>query len=228
MVTELEWLIKPELEKWAEVATFDAPGVGDEPGASPLNADAIIERGLVELDDRGWEGCVIAGDEFGTYNAVHLATRRPEAVQGLALGHACPSLRESGERAPVNGEVWAALTQLRDVDYRTYARHLTQLTQGAYDDELVETYIERVPHEVVVAYDESLARVRDEPLEPSIRSLDGPLLLAKHEGCLAWTDEGWEDMVAAFPEARTMETELKPSCSPEFVDALRSFCSSLD
>ena len=221
-------MIKPELEAWAEVATFDAPGVGEEPRASSLDADAIIERGLDELDDRSWDRCVVAGDEFGTYNAVHLAARRPEAVQGLALGHACTSLRESGERAPVNGEVWAALTQLRDVDYRTYARHLTQITQGAYDDELVETYLQKVPHEVTVGYEESLAKLRDEPLEPVIRSLDAPLLLAKHEGCLAWTDEGWEDMVAAFPEATTMETELKPSCSPEFVEALRAFCSSLD
>jgi hypothetical protein len=68
----------------------------------------------------------------------------------------------------------------------------------------------------------------NEQLERLIRSLDAPLLFAKHEGCLAWTDEGWEDMVAAFPEARTMETDLKPSCSPEFAEALRSFCSSLD
>ena len=29
--TELEWAIKPELEEWAEVLSFDPPGVGTEP-----------------------------------------------------------------------------------------------------------------------------------------------------------------------------------------------------
>jgi pimeloyl-ACP methyl ester carboxylesterase len=226
--TELEWRIRPLLEEWAEVASFDAPGVGDEPAVGPPGAEGAIERGVAELDERGWETCVVVGDEFGTFTAVFVAAKRPERVRGLALGHACLSLRDSGERAPVSGEVSGALRQLRDVDYRTYARHLTQITQGAYDEELVDEFIERVPRPVIAAYDESLARRSEEALEPLIRSLDVPLLLAKHEGCLAWTDEGWEDMVAAFPEAATIETELKPSCSPEFAEALRSFCLGLD
>ena len=29
--SELEWVVQPELEEWAEVAVFDAPGVGGEP-----------------------------------------------------------------------------------------------------------------------------------------------------------------------------------------------------
>ena len=31
MLTEVEWVIRPLLEEWAEVASYDAPGVGDEP-----------------------------------------------------------------------------------------------------------------------------------------------------------------------------------------------------
>jgi hypothetical protein len=29
--TELEWVIRPKLAEWAEVATYDPPGVGGEP-----------------------------------------------------------------------------------------------------------------------------------------------------------------------------------------------------
>jgi hypothetical protein len=28
--TELQWMIKPELEEWADVAAYDPPGVGKE------------------------------------------------------------------------------------------------------------------------------------------------------------------------------------------------------
>src|SRR5437899_4376557 len=58
-LTELEWLIKPQLEEWAEVASFDAPGVGAEPRPDTLNREAIIRRalappfaGIVALDRR--------------------------------------------------------------------------------------------------------------------------------------------------------------------------------
>jgi hypothetical protein len=29
--TELEWVVKPRLEEWAEVVSYDPPGIGDEP-----------------------------------------------------------------------------------------------------------------------------------------------------------------------------------------------------
>jgi hypothetical protein len=64
-------------------------------------------------------------------------------------------------------------------------------------------------------------------MESLITSLEVPLLLAKHDGCLGWTDVGWEDAVAAFSDATTMKTSEKPSCSPALADALRSFCSAL-
>src|SRR5204862_5909786 len=61
--TELEWGIRTQLEQWADVATFDSPGVGDEPlppgvDPDPRRAseraseflsrwrDAAVERGL--------------------------------------------------------------------------------------------------------------------------------------------------------------------------------------
>ena len=30
-LTQIEWTIEPDLEQWAEVASFDPPGVGNEP-----------------------------------------------------------------------------------------------------------------------------------------------------------------------------------------------------
>jgi hypothetical protein len=225
-LTELEWRIKPQLEEWAEVASFDAPGVGEEPLAETATPQAIVSRGIEEIERRGWQSCVVAGDEYGVFGAVKIATERPESVEALALGHACLSFSEHGPRPGINGDVMGAMRKLFDVDYRTYARHLTQVTQGAYDEETAAQYIERVPHELSRGYQSELLAA-SEGMEPLVRSLDVPLLLAKHDGCLGWTEEGWEDAVAAFPDAVTMETERKPSCSPEFSDALRSFCEAL-
>jgi hypothetical protein len=53
-----------------------------------------------------------------------------------------------------------------------------------------------------------------------------PMLFAQHEGCLMFTPEGYADAVAAFPDAQTLSTPEKPSASPAFAEALRSFCMS--
>jgi pimeloyl-ACP methyl ester carboxylesterase len=222
-LTELEWPIKPMLERWADVASFDAPGVGAEPPPHEFGPAAIVERGLAEVDRRGWDRYVVVGDEFGTSNAAQLAAARAEAVEGLALGHACLRFDRDGSRPTINREVMGAFESLVSLDYRTYVRHLTQLTQGAYDDELVLRYLERVPQEISIAY----GGREDPELESLLRSLGAPLLLARHEGCLGWTPESFEDALAAFPEAMTMATPDKPSASPAFADALRSFCAGL-
>jgi len=56
--TEVEWVIAPELEQWAEVATFDSPGVGGQPmpggDIRKLTREVIADRGLEEVDSRGW------------------------------------------------------------------------------------------------------------------------------------------------------------------------------
>jgi hypothetical protein len=225
-MTELEWRIKPLLEEWADVASFDSPGVGDEPAVGAPTPEAIVNRGVEEIERRGWDACTVVGDEYGIYGAVRVAVERPQAVRSLALGHACLRFSEEGKRATINGDVMGAMRKLFDVDYRTYARHLTQVTQGAYDEETAAQYIERVPHHVSRGYQGEISKA-GEAMEPLIVSLELPLLLAKHDGCLGWTDEGWEDAVAALPSATTMETEQKPSCSPEFAEALRSFCEAL-
>jgi hypothetical protein len=57
--TEVEWTIAPLLSEWAEVATFDAPGVGDEPiaGGDPSRFDRelVVARALQEVDRLRWE-----------------------------------------------------------------------------------------------------------------------------------------------------------------------------
>jgi len=69
--TELEWEdIRPRLEEWAEVASFDPPGVGDEPRAERLDRQVIVSRGLQELNRLAWERYFLATDTTaGGYRA---------------------------------------------------------------------------------------------------------------------------------------------------------------
>jgi len=62
---------------------------------------------------------------------------------------------------------------------------------------------------------------------PRLAALDVPMLLAQHKGCLMFTNEGFEEAVAAFPEAQVHRCAAKPSTSPEFAQLLREFCMSL-
>jgi pimeloyl-ACP methyl ester carboxylesterase len=226
-VTEVEWRIRPLLEDWAEVASFDAPGIGEEPGTE-FTVEAIVERGLAELDALGWDRFVPVGDEIGAAQAIRLAGRRPEAVEAIALGHPALSLRSAGDRSPLNGDVVTALVQMARTDFRSYVRALSQLTQNAYDDELADLYMERVRPETIEAYMEALFdSAAQEDLKPSLSALEVPMLLVEHRGCLMWTREGWEDFTAAFPRATTATMELKPSVNPEFASLLREFCAAL-
>src|SRR2546430_17280274 len=78
--TELEWTaIRPQMESWAEVASFDLPGVGDEPRPEILDRSVIVNRGLEELDRRGWDRFFVAVDGWGAPSAIELALERPEA-----------------------------------------------------------------------------------------------------------------------------------------------------
>ena len=226
-LTEIEWVIRPQLEEWAEVASFDAPGVGDEPPAEHFGREAIARRGLDEIDQRGWDSYVVVADGSSMATALALARARPGAVVALALGHARLSDDMDGERAPRNREVFQALGRLLQLDYGNFVRYgLTQATHGSVGDELAKRMLERVPQEISVAAWEMVAQGR-ERFEPVLRELDVPLLFAKHEGCLGETEEGFEDAVAAFPDAVTVADEVAPSVSSEFALALRSFVMSL-
>jgi hypothetical protein len=114
LLTELEWLIKPELEEWADVASFDVPGVGAEPPVEPLDRQAIVDRALLELDRRGWDSWVLVCDGSALPVGVRVAHARRQAVEAMALGHTRLVNRMEGERPTVNREVMEAFAQLGD------------------------------------------------------------------------------------------------------------------
>jgi pimeloyl-ACP methyl ester carboxylesterase len=223
--TELEWAIRPQLEEWAEVASFDLPGVGNEPPAERLDRQAVVERALEKLDRRGWQSCFVVGDGWGIASAVQIPLARPEAVLGLALGHAKLSFRGEGERAPINAEVVAALTELIDKDHEQFLRFgITQATGGSIDEDQAAKMIERFPRELIRAGWEAVTR-DDVDIGELLAQVECPLLFAKHEGCLGSTDEGFEDAAAAFPQAKTISVTEAPLTSEAFAEALREFCS---
>jgi hypothetical protein len=106
---------------------------------------------------------------------------------------------------------------------------MTQVTQGAYDDELVERYIERAPPGVTAELSR-IMHTRDPSMRTNLDELgarDVPMLFAQHEGCMMFTPEGYADAIAAFPRAHTVSMSQKPSASPAFAEALREFCLGL-
>ena len=240
--TELEWGIRPELEQWADVASFDAAGVGENEIPFPLEfdssrsaeqlsrwRDAAAKIGLEAVDRKGWQRFVVVGDSYGAATAIRIAKTRREAVLGLALGHAALSHGMEGERAPERAGVSAAMVQLARQGSEGFVRYgIAQMTRGGIDEDTAQEMIERFPDmEIVTAMLEALED-QPEPIGDDLADLQLPLLLAKHEGCLGSTDEGFEDIVAAFPEAETVICPEMCSSSPTFASALREFCGKLD
>lgn len=221
---ELEWVIRPQLEEWAEVAVFDAPGVGDEGPTAAYDTSAVAERAAAEVDRHGWQSCVVAADEFAIAAALKFAFRHPRAVQGLALGHACLSFRPDADPPAVNAEVRSAFSQVAELDDRTFTRHLTQITQGFYGEELADEMLKRIPTGVAQAYVREVMADPGDWIEEILRDLGKPLLLAQHDPCLLFTKEGYEAAVSAFPDSMQVSCREKPSVSPTFAEALREFC----
>jgi hypothetical protein len=207
-LTELEWVIRPLLEEWAEVASYDAPGVGDEPPVDDLGSGAVARRGLEEVERRGWERFFL---------------------DGIAVGHARLNNSLGGERPAVNHEVHEACLSLIRTDNRTFVRQLFKMTGGedalgGFGQELAERYLERVPIELELPFWETRA-FEGERIGDGLAQLDTPLLFAQHKGCLLFTEEGFDDAVAAFPDARVVKCREKPGTSSEFAAALREFCA---
>jgi pimeloyl-ACP methyl ester carboxylesterase len=230
--TELEWVIAPQVGEWAGVAPFDSPGVGGQPmpggDIRELTREVIATRGLEVIDERGWTQFFVVGDALGTATAVRLARRRPEAVLGIVLGHASLNYEPGGDRPAINAEVHAAMGQLLRSDYESFVRYgITQMTQGTFDEEVAQRMVERLPPMEIAAAVWDAINDLDEPMGEMLRKLDKPLLIAKHEGCIAHTPEGFEDAVAAFPEARSLVCERGPSSDPRFADEMRRFCEQV-
>jgi pimeloyl-ACP methyl ester carboxylesterase len=224
-VSELEWQIKPQLEEWAEVATYDPPGVGDSPGEWSI--ESAVDRGLAEVGERDWDSYVIVADGWGQWYAAGILEARPDSVRGYAVGHAALSHRMTGERAPWNAEVWDALSNLILQGRESFARFaIPQFTRDGIDERLAAEMVERVPMSVFEAMMEA-GRTAEYDLDAVLRPLDLPLLFAQHKDCLLFSDDGYADAVAAFPEARTCSMEKTCPASPVFASALREFCDEI-
>jgi pimeloyl-ACP methyl ester carboxylesterase len=238
--TELEWGIRPSLEEWAEVATFDTPGIGDTElpfqveldamGPDLLNRwrEAAAQIGIDVVDRRRWDRFVVVADSWGAPTAIRIAMRRRDAVLGLAMGHAALSHSTEGERAPERAGVLAAMVQLARQGSDAFVRYgIAQMTRGGIDEATALQMVERFPDmDLVTATLEALGE-QAEPIGDELREIDVPLLLAKHEGCLGSTDEGFEDIVKTFPEAQTAICPEMCASSPTFAAALRKFCVQL-
>lgn len=89
----------------ADVASYDPPGIGDEPPAGEWSRQSVVRGGLAEVESRGWQRFFVLADGWAVASAVHIASELPQAMQGVVLGHAKLSYRREAERAPVTG-VW--------------------------------------------------------------------------------------------------------------------------
>jgi hypothetical protein len=226
--TELEWdTIRPRLDEWAEIASYDPPGVGEEPREEKLDRRSVAARGLAELDRRGWERYFIATDGWGIPSALQIAVEQPGRVLGVVLGHAKLSFRRTGERAPLSDAVIGALTELLRTDHEAFVRHgIAQITGGSVSEGLAERMIERFPQDLMVTGWEAITR-DDTDIGALLSQLDCPLLFANHVGCLGSTQEGFDDASAAFPHAKTVRVKDAPLSSFEFAEAMHGFCEAV-
>ena len=244
-VTELEWeSIRPALEEWADLITCDAPGVGSEPMPEVvvldpgLRMDEAIEglriwretlaARLVEwARELGWDEYFVVADSYGIATGVAVAEARPEAVRGVALGHAALEHRYDGDRPTVSPEIWDAMGTLLRTDRRSFISYgLAQMTQGGVTEEQARRWWERFPDPDIASVVWEALGSEPEQFEARLRGLEVPLLLAQHVGCLVETEEGFEDAVAAFPEATVVRCAGACASSDEFAAALREFCES--
>jgi pimeloyl-ACP methyl ester carboxylesterase len=227
-ISELEWdRIRPLLEEWADVASYDLPGVGSDAPDEGLSVDATVERGIAELDQQGWSEAIIIGDQFGSGLAVLVATQWSGRVRGLALGHACLHFRRDGARPAISPAVAAFHLQLTQVGQAAAEQMFVQGIDMTYGSDVAAGIRERLSAEFAREYSELLLSHQDIELEPRLRALDVPVLLVEHRDCPLWTAEGYEDAVAAFPHAQTAATGDNPGSSPEFAAALREFVLGL-
>ena len=227
-ISELEWArIRPQLEAWADVASYDLPGLGAAASASALSLDATVERGVNELDRRGWTEAIIVGDQFGAGLAVLVATTWQGTVRGLALGHACLHYRRDGSRPAISAAVADFQLQLSQIGQAAAEQMFVQGLEVTYGADVAAGIRERLSPDFTREFSEFLLSNQDIDLEPLLRELSVPLLLAEHRDCPLWTAEGFEDATVAFPHAATIVIGDNPGSSPEFAVALREFASSL-
>jgi hypothetical protein len=221
-ISQLEWgPVRPLLEEWAETASYDIFDGGTSGVAPMLDLDAAIRRGIHELDSRGWTDALIAGDQFGAGLAVLIAERWSGRVNGLALGHACLNYRREGPRPTISTIVADFQVQLAELGPAAGRQMLAQGMDMTYGAEIGAAIMERLPENFARDFSRFLLAHGDIDLEPYLRKVDAPLLLAEHVDCPMWTEHGFKEIAEAFPRAVRIGTTDNPGSSPEFAVALR-------
>jgi hypothetical protein len=227
-ISELEWAkVRPLLEEWADVASYDLPGFGEEGSAGRLDLDMSISRGVGELERRKWSEAVIVGDQFGSGLAVLVASAWQGRIRGLALGHACLNYRRDGPRPAISVAVADFQLQLARAGFRAAEQMFVQGLEVTYGAEVAARIRARLTPEFMREFAEFLLSHEHIDLEPDLRALGVPLLLVEHRDCPLWTAEGYEDAVAAFPSAQAAQTGDNPASSSEFAAALRAFAETV-
>jgi pimeloyl-ACP methyl ester carboxylesterase len=227
-LSELEWgRIRPLLEEWAEVASYDLPGLGEADPSERLEIGATLARGVEELERRGWGEAIIVGDQFGSGLAVLVAEAWDGDVRGLALGHACLTYSREGPRAALSAIAADFQLQLTRLGRAQADQMFLQGVEMTYGSEVAAGIRARLSPSFTQQYAELLLANQDIDLEPRLRELAVPLLFAQHKECGLWMPEGFEDAIAAFPEARTLVVEENPGSSPEFAAELREFAAAV-
>jgi hypothetical protein len=193
---------------WAEVASFDVP------------VERPIEAAHARLDELGWDQCTLVVDGYAQGLGAEIALHEPDRFRAVAVGHAALRFTTQPPRPALHPDVVAAATQLLENDYMAFWRAVTQLTQGGMPDAWVERWAASVPQERVRAVFSGITDTAA-PASKRLAEFDGPLLLAQHADCVLWTDEGFEDVVAAFPDARIARCTEIPPFDRAFGEALR-------
>lgn len=115
----------------------------------------------------------------------------------------------------------AAAAQLLEADYRSFARAISQITQGILDDAYVDEWIAAVPQRVATSIFGDLAD-REPELAGRLESAPFPVLLGQHRGCVMWTAEAFADAAAAVPEAEAVVCDGPPTFEEDFVARMRA------
>ena len=228
-LSELEWgRIRPLLEEWADVAAYDFPGLSEtESSSEPLGFAATVAHGVEELARRGWSEAIIVGDQFGSALAVVLAEAWDGDVRGLALGHACLNYTREGPRPAISAIAADFQLQLTRLGRAQADQMFLQGVEMTFGSDVAEGIRARLSPSFTQEYAQVLLDNQDINLEPRLRKLGVPLFFAQHKECGLWMPEGFEDAVAAFPDARTLVTEDNPGSSPEFAAELREFAADV-
>ena len=226
-LTELEWLNRPLLEEWADVASYDAPGVGDEPPAEHFGSEAIGSRGREEIERRGWDRCFVVADEFGVAAAVHIVAEAPEAVQAMALGHARMSNSTEGERAadqPRDPRRLRVADRQRPALVRAPAVQddRRRAMEGGYGDDMVDEYRRARAGRADAAVLGDRVRTRAATSASGCAGSTCRFCWRSTRAACCSPRRASSDAAAALPSrAHGVASTDKPSTSPEFARSAR-------